>query len=121
MVGELGDNRARYPEAAIAQWEAGTAPITRASGSTRFVRVRRACIRPLRETRWLFALSSRRHCPWARAYSDRARTRGKRHGEGIRMLANVWLRIIIAIRRDRQSYDEATFLNAQHAHLALAS
>ena len=121
MVGELGDNRARYPDAAIAQCEAGTAPITKASGSTRFVRVRRACIRPLRETMWLFAFSSLRYCPWARAYYDRARARGKRHGEAIRMLANVWLRIIIAMRRDRQSYDEAIFLKAQQVHLPLAS
>ncbi len=121
MVGELGDNRDRYPAAAMAQCEAGTAPVTKASGSTRIVRVRRACIRPLRETMWHFAFSSLRHCPWARAYYARARARGKRHGEAIRMLANVWLRIIIAMRRDHRPYAESIFLKDQEAHLALAS
>jgi hypothetical protein len=37
------------------------------------------------------------------------------------MLGNVWLRIIIAMRRDHRRYDEATFLKAQEAHLAIAS
>lgn len=121
MVGELGDHRERYPDAAVAQCEAGTAPITRASGTTRTVHVRRACIHPLRETMWQFAFCSLQHSPWAREYYNRARARGKRHAEAVRMLANVWLRIIIAMRRDHQAYDEAIFLKAREGHPALAS
>ncbi len=121
MVGELGDNRDRYPEAAVAQCEAGTAPITKASGTTRTVRFRRACIHPLREVMWQFAFCSLRYCPWANAYYRRARKRGKKHAEAVRMLGNVWLRIIIAMRRDHRPYDEAIFLKAREAHLALAS
>lgn len=121
MVGELGDNRDRYPEAAVAQCEAGTAPITKASGTTRTVRFRRACIHPLRETIWQFAFSSLTQCPWAKAYYRQARTRGKKHAEAVRMLGNVWLRIIIAMRRDHRPYDEAIFLKARKAHLAIAS
>ncbi len=121
MVGELGDHRARYPDAAAAQCEAGTAPITRASGATRTVHVRRACIRPLRETMWQFAFCSLPMCPWAKQYYQSARQRGKRHAEAIRMLGNVWLRIIIAMRRDHQGYDEAIFLKAREVHLAVAS
>ncbi len=121
MVGELGDNRERYREAAGAQCEAGTAPITKASGTTRTVRFRRACIHPLREVMWHFAFSSLTKCAWANAYYRRARQRGKKHAEAVRMLGNVWLRIIIAMRRDHRLYDEATFLNAREAHLAIAS
>ncbi len=121
MVGELGDNRARYQEAAVAQCEAGTAPVTRASGSTRTVHVRRACIHPLRETMWQFAFCSLQRCAWAKAYYARARARGKTHAEAVRMVANVWLRIIIAMRRDCRPYDEAIFVTAQEAHLAFAS
>ncbi len=121
MVGELGDNRERYQDAAVAQCEAGTAPVTRASGTTRTVHVRRACIHPLRETMWQFAFSSLQRCVWAKAYYARARARGKKHAEAIRMLANVWLRIIIAMRRDSRLYDEVIFLRAQEAHLAVAS
>ncbi len=121
MVGELGDNRERYHDAAVAQCEAGTAPVTRASGTTRTVRVRRACIHPLRETIWQFAFCSLQRCAWAKAYYTRARARGKKHAEAIRMLGNVWLRIIIAMRRDRRPYEESIFLRAQEAHLAIAS
>lgn len=121
MVGELGESRERYHDAAASQCEAGTAPITRASGTVRTVHVRRACIHPLRETMWQFAFCSLRHCAWAREYYARARARGKHHAEAIRMLANVWLRIIVAMRRGHRPYDEAVFLKAREAHLSLAS
>ncbi len=120
MVGELGDNRDRYREASIAQCEAGTAPVTRASGTSRTVHVRRACIHPLRDTLWQFAFASLRRCEWANTYYLRARMRGKKHAEAVRMLGNVWLRIIIAMRRDRQPYDETLFLKARSAHPSLA-
>ena len=120
MVGELGDNRDRYQDPNIAQCEAGTAPVTRTSANTRTVHFRRACIHPLRETLWQFAFSSTRHCAWARAYYDRARQRGKKHAEAVRMLGNVWLRIIIALRRTSRPYDEAVFLRARSRH-ALAA
>ncbi len=120
MVGELGDNRTRYPDASIAQCEAGTAPVTRASGTSRTVHVRRACIHPLRDTLWQFAFASLQRCEWANTYYLRARMRGKKHAEAVRMLGNVWLRIIIAMRRDRWPYDETLFLKARSAHPSLA-
>jgi transposase len=121
MVGELGDNRERYRDATVAQCEAGTAPITRASGTVRTVHVRRACIHPLRETMWQFAFCSLRDCAWAREYYSRARARGKHHAEAIRMLGNVWLRIIVAMRRDHRPYNDVVFLKAREAHFSLAS
>jgi transposase len=120
MVGELGDNRDRYQDPSIAQCEAGTAPVTRTSANTRIVHFRRACIHPLRDTLWQFAFSSLRHCPWARAYYDHARKRGKKHAEAVRMLGNVWLRIIIALRRSSRPYDEAVFLQARSRHVPAA-
>jgi hypothetical protein len=120
MVGELGDNRDRYRDAMSAQCEAATAPVTRKSSTIRTVHVRRACIHPLRETMWLFAFASRRRCKWAEAYYLRARKRGKKHAEATRMLGNVWLRIIIAMRRDRRCYDESLFLKAQSLHPSVA-
>jgi transposase len=119
MVGELGDNRDRYRDATSAQCEAGTAPVTRKSSTIRTVHVRRACIHPLRETMWQFAFASRRHCEWAEAYYLRARKRGKKHAEATRMLGNIWLRIIIAMRRDRRCYDESRFLMARSLHPSL--
>jgi transposase len=110
MVGELGDNRDRDRDAGCAQCEAGTAPVTRKSGTVRIVHVRRACIHPLRDTMWHFAFTSIRQCAWAEAYDWRARKRGKKHAEAVPMLGNVWLRIIIAMRRDRRPYDDTLFL-----------
>ncbi len=63
-----------------------------------------------------------RQCEWAKAYYLRARKRGKKHAEAVRMLGNVWLRIIIAMRRDRRPYDETLFLSrSSHPSLALCS
>jgi len=121
MVAELGDNRDRYRDAAVAQCAAGTAPVTRASGTSRTVHFRRACIHPLRDTLWHFAFCSLLRCAWAKAYYHRARARGKKHAEAIRMLGNVWLRIIVAMRRDHCLYDETIFLKAREAHLPVAS
>ena len=120
MVGELGDNRDRYQDPSVAQCEAGTAPVTRESAAVRTVHFRRACIHPLRETLWQFAYCSLTHCAWARAYYDHARKRGKKHAEAVRMLGNVWLRIIIAIRRTSRPYEEAVFLNARSRHVPAA-
>jgi len=120
MVGELGDNRDRYQDPSIAQCAAGTAPVTRQSATSRTVHFRRACIHPLRETLWVFAFCSLRRCAWARAYYEHARKRGKKHAEAVRMLSNVWLRIIIAIRRTARPYDEATFLKARSRHASAA-
>lgn len=120
MVGELGDNRDRYQDPSIAQCEAGTAPVTRQSAKTRTVHFRRACIHPLRETLWQFAFCSIRRCGWARAYYNHARKRGKKHAEAVRMLGNVWLRIIIAMRRTARPYDEAVFLKARSRHVPAA-
>jgi len=120
MVGELGDNRDRYQDPSIAQCEAGTAPVTRTSAHTRTVHFRRTCIHPLRDTLWQFAFSSLSHCSWARAYYDHARKRGKKHAEAVRMLGNVWLRIIIALRRTSRPYDEAVFLHARSRHAPAA-
>jgi transposase len=120
MVGELGDNCERYQDPSVAQCEAGTAPVTRTSANTRTVHFRRAGIHPLRDTLWQFAFSSMRHCAWARAYYDHARKRGKKHAEAVRMLGNVWLRIIIALRRTHRPYDEAVFLRARSRHAPAA-
>ena len=66
------------------------------------------------------AIGVKRNGTGGKAYYHRARARGKKHAEAIRMLGNVWLRIIVAMRRDHRLYDETTFLNAREAHLPKA-
>ncbi|MBC7338767.1 MAG: IS110 family transposase [Firmicutes bacterium] len=113
MLGELGDDRNRYPGVRVAQARAGTAPVTRQSGKSRVVVFRRACVKPFRETMQLFAFCSTRWCSWARDYYLQKRAAGKKHSEAIRALANVWLKIIFAMWKNRTPYDEARLMAAR--------
>ena len=63
-----------------------------------------------------FAWQSTFQEAWAAAYYRRKRGEGKSHSMAVRALANVWVRVIFAIWRQRNQYASATFLTAQHAH-----
>ena len=53
---------------------------------------------------------------WAKAYYDRKRAEGKSHTVAIRALANVWARILFALRRDGTCYQPSTFEQSQRLH-----
>src|SRR5207244_4321929 len=89
--------------------------------TARTVHVRRACIHPARKTMWYFAFCSTTHWAWAKAHYRAARSRGKRHAEAIRMLSNVWLRIIIAMLHNHRPLRSSRHLKAREARLAIAS
>ncbi|MFQ6117943.1 MAG: IS110 family transposase [Candidatus Bipolaricaulia bacterium] len=119
MLAEIGDNPYRYRALQELRCLAGTAPVTLASG--RFyhrVRFRRACNKELRDALQLQAFLSLSRCPWAREYYDRKRGQGKAHQESLRMLADRWVRIIFAMRRDRRCYDEEHHLRMREEHAA---
>jgi len=117
MLAEMGDNPHRYRALQELRCLAGTAPVTLASG--RFyqrVRFRRACNKELRDALQLLALESISRCRWAREYYDRKRGQGKAHHESLRMLADRWVRIIFAMRRDGRCYDEGYHLRMREEH-----
>jgi len=120
MIGELGDNRDRYPDARVVQATAGTAPVTKCSGKSKTIVFRRACIKPFRETMYQFAFSSIRWCPWAERYYRAKRAAGKHHAEALRALGNVWLKIIFAMWKHKTLYNEKLFLAAHDPHLKSA-
>jgi len=68
-----------------------------------------------------FAWQSTLQEKWAQAYYQRKRSEGKSHTVAIRALANVWLRIIYAIWRDRTPYVSRTFEVAQQQHMRKAA
>ena len=107
VLGEIGDDRERFPTAAALQCYAGTAPVTRASGKLRVVAARFSCNRFLRQALLRWALCSLRVCPWARTFYDRQRGAGKTHYKALRALANRWLEILHHLLRTGQRYDEA--------------
>jgi len=107
LLGELGADRSVFESAQALQCYAGTAPVTRQSGRSRFVKLRRACNKVLRATVHLWADESRHDCAWAQAYYRRKKEQGKNHATALRYLARRWLKILWRMGRDRRPYHES--------------
>jgi transposase len=115
MVSEWGDRRERFAGYRDAAALAGSAPVTRRSGRKTVVLFRRGCCKPFRETMYQFAFCSLTKCKWADSYYRMKRAQGHQHAEALRCLANVWMRIIFAMWRDRTTYNEHMYLVAKGA------
>ena len=112
----FGDHRQRYP---VRNWLpaiAGTAPVTVASGKSRYVKFRRACNHDYRNTAQQFARCSIRKSSWAATYYYQASNRGKSKSHAYRCLANRWLHIIWSLWQRREAYDEAYHLSQVSKH-----
>jgi len=110
LLAWIGDDRRRFPSAAVLQATAGTAPVTRRSGKQRSVEFRRACSHPLRKTMDDLARQSIKHSGWAHAYFHDQLARGQAKPRAYRALANRWLRIIWTLWQAATPYDEARHL-----------
>jgi len=106
LLAEMGDNRQRYSEAKNVQCEAGTAPITDASGKSKIVRMRYSCRKPFRNVLYQFAFSTLTKSIWARKFYDTQRAKGNTHTEAIRALGNKWLKVIFRLWKDGTTYNE---------------
>jgi hypothetical protein len=118
LVACFGRDPQRFEDAGQAQAFMGTAPITRASGRQRSVCFRRACCKFARRTLQLFAQLSMRECAWAKAFYDKQRASGHRHPAAVRALANKWVKIILAMRRTGERYDESKYTTACEKYLS---
>ncbi|MBK8027754.1 MAG: IS110 family transposase [Chloroflexi bacterium] len=107
LLAWIGDDRQRFPTAEALQAIAGTAPVTRRSGKSKYVEFRRACSRPLRKAIDDFARQSLRYSSWAREYRAAQIARGHGIARANRALANRWLKIIWTLWQRREFYDEA--------------
>ena len=63
LLAEIGDDHARFADARALKAFAGAAPVTRASGRTRFVHARRAKNDRIAATGYVWALAAIRHDP----------------------------------------------------------
>jgi transposase len=107
VVACFGRDRQRFETPGAAQAYMGTAPVTKASGSSRVVVFRRSCCKFARRTLYLLATQSLlAGCKWVRRVYDQQRARGKRHATALRVVAHKWVRIILAMQRDGTPYDE---------------
>lgn len=88
VLAEIGDDALRFNSAQSLRAFAGTAPITRTSGRSRFVNARRVRNKRLADAChwWAFAMITK--SPGARAHYDRRRAAGDSHNAALRNLAN---------------------------------
>lgn len=105
LLAEIGDCRARFPDADSLACLAGVAPSTRASGRHRAVTFRWASNTRLRNALCSFAGDSRNGNEWAAHRYVQLRAQGKRHPHAERILARTWTQIIWRCWQDNQAYD----------------
>lgn len=106
VLSEFGDDPTRFANADSRRRYAGTAPITKASGKSRVVQMRRARNERLSDTcrMWAFAALSR--SPGARAYYQRRRAAGDGHEAALRRLASKLLGQLHVCLAHREHYRE---------------
>ena len=105
LLAEIGDCRARFPDAQSLAAAAGVAPSTRQSGKHHNVAYRRGCNKQLRAALVDWAQDTPRANAWARDTYDRARARGCRHPHAARILAQAWTRILWRCWQEGVPYD----------------
>jgi hypothetical protein len=106
VLAEFGDDRTRYVDARARRSYAGTAPITKASGTRRVVLARVARNKRLADACYGWAFSSLNISPGARAFYDRQRASGKTHHQALRALGNRWVGILHGCLAHRELYRE---------------
>jgi transposase len=106
VLAEFGDDPTRFDDPKARKSYAGTAPITRASGTRTVVLARVARPRRLFDACYLWAFSSLQPSPGARRYYDAHRGRGKTHHQALRALANRWVGILHGCLGHRELYRE---------------
>ena len=107
MLGEVGDDRTRFAEAANLRAFAGTAPITKASGKSKIVRARHIRNRRLADACHWWAFAAITASPGARAHYDHRRARGDTHNAALRNLANKLLGRLWWCLANNQPWDDA--------------
>src|SRR5262249_50643473 len=110
LLSAFGSDRDRFQYADEVQNLSGIAPVTEASGKSRWVPWRLGCPKFLRQSFHEFAAQSVHHSVWAKAYYDQLRAHGSDHHAAVRALAYKWIRIMFRCWKDRTPYDEARYI-----------
>jgi transposase len=108
VLGEFGDDPHRYVDAKARKNYAGTAPITRASGTKKIVLARYARNRRLGDALQQWAFCAMRGSPGAKAYYQQLRARNIGHQAALRQLANRLVGILHGCLKTRTRYNEST-------------
>jgi len=116
LLVSIGIDRERFSSANELQSFYGTAPYTKSSGEHRSVHFRKACHKVMRAALEQMAFSSLRNSAWAKSYYSRKRKEGKKAHHALRCLANAWLKVIFAMWRNQENYDETLHLASIARH-----
>lgn len=117
IVAELGDDPRRRTEPKVLTVYAGTAPVTRATGTRKKrrkngqrasvrVSMRYACNRRLQTALWMVARCSIAKSPWAKAFVAYRLANGQSYNAVLRALSHKWAKILAHLLETRQRYDE---------------
>ena len=107
VLAEFGDDRTRFADAKGRRCYAGTAPITRASGTRLVVLSRIARNTRLADACYLWAFSALTKSPGARRHYDGRRAKGDSHHMALRALANRLVGILHGCVTSRTCYSES--------------
>lgn len=88
VLAEIGDDPHRFTSAAGLRAFAGTAPVTRSSGRSHYVKARKIRNKRLGDACHWWAFATLTRSPGARAHYDRRRAAGDHHNAALRNLAN---------------------------------
>jgi len=106
ILGEIGDDHTRFATARGLKAFAGTAPITRASGTKTLITMRVVRNKRLGQAAYLWSLPLLAHSPGGRAHYDRRRAAGDSHSAASRHLANRGLGMLHHCLATGQTYNE---------------
>ncbi len=118
LVAVLGPRQShrRFDSARALSNLAGCSPITQASGKWQTVRMRTACVKPLRRTFRHWSFASLTCSKWAWAYYQYRRSRNHLHETILRSLAQKWTKILFAVWTTGQPYDERLHIQRLKQH-----
>ncbi len=105
LLAEIGDCRARYPNAEALAADAGMCAVAVESGKRKHAAFRYGCDKRLRDSFATLADSTRHWHPWARRHYTDARARGHDHPRAARTVGRAWCRVVWRMWQDRTPYD----------------
>ena len=113
VLAEVGDDPHRFTTADGLRAFAGTAPVTRASGRSRYVKARKVRNKRLGDACHWWAFAALTWSPGARAHYDRRRAMGEHHNAALRNLANKLIARMWWCLTNDQPWDEIAAWPAQ--------
>jgi transposase len=108
LLAELGDDPARFASVTGVRAYAGTAPVTKESGRSHYVKARKVRNKRLGDACHWWAFSALTWSPGARAHYDRRRAVGDHHNAALRNVANKLIGRMWWCLSHNENWDEAT-------------